>query len=61
MTMGYRVLFVAPPGRDRGVDVIVYKDPVGTMAPESGSKSRTGRRKFRFVYEVLSRRMRGTS
>ena len=31
--MGYHVPFVAPPGRDGGVDVIAYKDPLGTVAP----------------------------
>ena len=31
--MGYHVPFIAPPGRDGGVDVIAYKDPLGTVAP----------------------------
>jgi len=31
--MGYQVPFVAPPGRDGGIDVIAYKDPLGTTAP----------------------------
>jgi len=31
--MGYHVAFIAPPGRDGGVDVIAYKDPLGTVAP----------------------------
>jgi restriction system protein len=33
IAMGYHVPFVAPPGRDGGVDVIAYKDPLGTIAP----------------------------
>ena len=33
VAMGYHVPFVAPPGRDGGVDVIAYKDPLGTTAP----------------------------
>ena len=33
IAMGYHVPFVAPPGRDGGVDVIAYKDPLGTVAP----------------------------
>lgn len=33
VAMGYHVPFVAPPGRDGGVDVIAYKDPLGTSAP----------------------------
>jgi restriction system protein len=33
VAMGYHVPFVAPPGRDGGVDVIAYKDPLGTLAP----------------------------
>jgi restriction system protein len=33
VAMGYHVPFVAPPGRDGGVDVIAYKDPLGTVAP----------------------------
>jgi restriction system protein len=31
--MGYFVARVAPPGPDGGVDVIAYKDPLGTVAP----------------------------
>jgi restriction system protein len=33
VAMGYHVPFIAPPGRDGGVDVIAYKDPLGTVAP----------------------------
>ena len=31
--MGYYISFVAPPGPDGGIDVIAYKDPLGTEAP----------------------------
>ena len=31
--MGYHTPFVAPRGKDGGVDVIAYKDPLGTEAP----------------------------
>jgi len=31
--MGYHVLWVAPPGPDRGVDIIAHNDPLGTTAP----------------------------
>lgn len=31
--MGYYTPFVAPKGKDGGVDVIAYKDPLGTAAP----------------------------
>lgn len=31
--MGYFVAHNAPPGPDGGVDLIVYKDPLGTVAP----------------------------
>lgn len=31
--MGYHTPFVAPKGKDGGVDVIAYKDPLGTEAP----------------------------
>jgi restriction system protein len=31
--MGYHVAWVAPPGRDRGVDIIALSDPVGTKGP----------------------------
>lgn len=33
VAMGYHVPFIAPPGRDGGIDVIAYKDPLGTVAP----------------------------
>jgi len=31
--MGYHVQWVAPPGPDRGIDVIAYRDPLGTAPP----------------------------
>lgn len=31
--MGYHTPFVAPKGKDGGVDVIAYKDPLGTQSP----------------------------
>ncbi|MDB5327766.1 MAG: restriction endonuclease [Phycisphaerales bacterium] len=31
--MGYFIAHTAPPGPDGGVDLIVYKDPLGTVAP----------------------------
>lgn len=33
VAMGYHVPFVAPQGPDGGVDVVAYKDPLGTTAP----------------------------
>ncbi len=33
MAMGYHVPFVAPPGRDGGIDIIAYKDPLGSSTP----------------------------
>jgi restriction system protein len=31
--MGYHVLWTAPPGPDRGVDIIAHNDPLGTTSP----------------------------
>ena len=31
--MGYHVLWVAPPGPDRGIDIIAHNDPLGTTSP----------------------------
>jgi restriction system protein len=31
--MGYYTPFVAPKGRDGGIDIIAYRDPLGTVAP----------------------------
>jgi len=31
--MGYHVLWTAPPGPDRGIDMIAYTDPLGTRSP----------------------------
>jgi restriction system protein len=31
--MGYHVPHVAPPGRDGGIDIVAYKDPLGTTTP----------------------------
>lgn len=35
--MGYHVAWVAPPGRDRGVDIVALGDPVGTKGPREGA------------------------
>jgi len=32
--MGYHISYVAPPGKDDGVDVIAYQDPLGTKTPK---------------------------
>lgn len=31
--MGYHVAWIAPPGKDGGIDVIAYNDPLGTRPP----------------------------
>ena len=31
--MGYYTPFVAPKGKDGGIDIIVYRDPLGTISP----------------------------
>ncbi len=31
--MGYHVPFIAPPGRDGGIDLVAYKDPLGINPP----------------------------
>jgi len=31
--MGYHVLWIAPPGPDRGIDMLAYTDPLGTSRP----------------------------
>lgn len=31
--MGYYTPFVAPPGKDGGIDIVAYRDPLGTVAP----------------------------
>lgn len=33
MAMGYHVPFVAPPGRDGGIDIVAYRDPLGVSTP----------------------------
>jgi restriction system protein len=31
--MGYHVAWVSPPGKDKGIDIIAYNDPLGTSVP----------------------------
>lgn len=31
--MGYHVSWVSPPGKDRGVDIVAFRDPLGTEDP----------------------------
>lgn len=32
-SMGYHISYIAPPGRDGGIDIIAYNDPLGTKPP----------------------------
>lgn len=31
--MDYHVVWIAPPGKDKGIDIIAYRDPLGTTVP----------------------------
>ena len=31
--MGYHTPFIAPPGKDGGIDIIAYRDPIGSAPP----------------------------
>ncbi|MGA2561633.1 MAG: restriction endonuclease [Terracidiphilus sp.] len=31
--MGYHTPFIAPPGKDGGIDIIAYRDPIGSVPP----------------------------
>lgn len=31
--MNYHVVWISPPGKDRGIDIIAYNDPLGTNVP----------------------------
>jgi restriction system protein len=31
--MGYYVLWISPPGADRGIDLVAHNDPLGTTSP----------------------------
>jgi len=31
--MGYHTPFIAPTGKDGGIDIIAYRDPLGTISP----------------------------
>ena len=31
--MGYYVVWISPPGKDKGIDLVVYTDPLGTSNP----------------------------
>jgi len=31
--MGYHIAWIAPPGKDRGIDIIAYTDPLGASVP----------------------------
>lgn len=40
--MGYYTPFVAPQGKDGGVDVIAYRDPLGTVSPRIKVQAKHG-------------------
>jgi restriction system protein len=56
--MGYHVTWVAPPGKDRGVDIVALGDPVGTNGPRvkvqvKREKSKTDAKTLRAFMSVL--------
>lgn len=56
--MGYHVSWVAPPGKDRGIDIIALTDPLGTRGPRikvqvKRQKDKTDAKNFRAFMSVL--------
>lgn len=56
--MGYHVAWVAPPGKDRGVDIIAFTDPLGTRGPRikvqvKRQKDKTDSKNLRAFMSVL--------
>ena len=53
--MGYYTPFVAPKGKDGGVDVIAYRDPLGTVTPhiKVQIKHRTGTANVQQIRELI--------
>jgi len=56
--MGYHVTWVAPPGKDRGIDIVALGDPVGTNGPRvkvqvKREKSKTDAKTLRAFMSVL--------
>lgn len=49
--MGYHVAWIAPPGRDGGVDIVAWNDPLGTVPPRI--KVQVKRRKDNITDEEL--------
>lgn len=56
--MGYHVSWVAPPGKDRGIDIVALGDPVGTNGPRikvqvKREKNKTDAKTLRAFMSVL--------
>jgi restriction system protein len=56
--MGYHVSWVAPPGKDRGVDIVAQRDPLGTQGPRvkvqvKREQSKTDAKSLRAFTSVL--------
>lgn len=56
--MGYQVTWVAPPGKDRGIDIIALSDPLGTKGPRikaqvKRERSKTDAKTLRSFTSVL--------
>ena len=64
--MGYHVSWIAPPGPDKGMDILAHTDPLGTSVPRKGpgqtSRGRIQRGGPAFLYGGIGRpRMSGFS
>jgi restriction system protein len=56
--MGYQVTWVAPPGKDRGIDIVALSDPLGTSGPRvkvqvKRERSKTDSKTLRAFMSVL--------
>jgi restriction system protein len=56
--MGYHVTWVAPPGKDRGIDIVALSDPIGTNGPRikaqvKRERSKTDSKTLRAFMSVL--------
>jgi restriction system protein len=57
--MGYHVSWVSPPGKDRGVDVLAFRDPLGALNPRikvqvKREQSKTAAKDLRAFMSVLN-------
>jgi predicted Mrr-cat superfamily restriction endonuclease len=53
--MGYHTPFISPKGKDGGIDIIAYQDPLGLKTPRIKVQVKTVRKRSQYSHKTDKR------